>query len=82
MSQNVPATTPVKRNRVRNIDTARLLARQGCLVGLIRANGFDSRHAFAMRALELRAVEDELSARGETFARRTLTAEQCAAMSS
>lgn len=59
MSGFVPPSTAVKRNRAHNVDTDRLRARRAYLL----AKGFrdyDSRMDFAVRALELRAIENVL----------------------
>ena len=63
----VPDTTAIRRNRVRNIDTDRLVRRAARL----RAEIADpchhypgGRHGFAMRAAELTAINAELDRRG------------------
>lgn len=63
----VPPSTAVRRGRVQNVDTDRLLARQDFLHDMLLAQHgwmLDSRNDFAMRALELQAVERELVRRG------------------
>jgi hypothetical protein len=66
---NVPASTPIRRNRVHNIDTDRLIARREFLVTLCRHNSgtISTRHMFAMRAAELSAIETEMFDRGIIF---------------
>jgi hypothetical protein len=64
-------STPVKRNRVGNVDTDRLLGRQGHLVVMLRHVEQDNRHPHVMRAAELMAVEDELDRRGLVTVRRS-----------
>lgn len=79
----VPSTTRVRPSRVANIDADRLLRRQAHIVGLADAGFRETRRRREMveLAVELFAIENELDRRGVLFARRTLTAEQSAAMS-
>jgi hypothetical protein len=60
-------TTACKRNRVGNIDSARLAQRRYNLVVLLKqfSRTFENRIDFVMRAAELSAIEDEMIARGE-----------------
>ena len=67
----VPSTTSIKRSRVGNIDTERLLGRQGALVLRLRAAAEESRINHVMRAAELAAIENELDRRGLDTVRRT-----------
>lgn len=66
MTQFVPASTPVRRSRVGNIDTDRLSRRRGFVIELL-ADGanFEVRIEFAQRVAELAAIERELMQRGE-----------------
>lgn len=79
----VPATTTIRRSRVGNIDTDRLLRRQAHLVAA--ATDFfqecQSRAQFRNRADELYAIENELDLRGASYTRRTLTRRQHLALS-
>jgi hypothetical protein len=72
----VPPSTSIRRSRVRNIDTDRLRNRRAYVIAQFAHAGkhFESRHDFAMRALELRAIETELINRNHLPAteRRTL----------
>ncbi len=66
-TQNVPATTPIKRSRVSNIDHDRLFRRRAHLVSLLILRGgrtLATRMDFAMRAAELQAIESDLIRRG------------------
>lgn len=58
----IPATTAIRRSRVANIDTDRLIRRRAQLRHDIANSNlvFDTRMDFAWRALEMRAIEDEL----------------------
>lgn len=62
----VPATTAIKRSRVHNINTERLINRRQYLVEQLTTNvsQFDQRIDFAVRAAELKAIENELVDRG------------------
>jgi hypothetical protein len=63
----IPASTRVKRNRARAIDTDRLFRRRAWLISLLILNGgrtLATRHDFAMRAAELDAIERVLLSRG------------------
>jgi hypothetical protein len=67
----------IRQSRVRNIDTRRLLGRQGyILANLPTIHGDNGRTAFAMRMLELRQIEDALEDRPVPLVRKTLTANQ------
>ena len=72
----VPATVPVRRNRVQNIDTDRLMRRRDQVASDIRnsSNVYESRADFIMSAAELNAIENELERRGEPIERITRTA--------
>lgn len=72
----VPSTTRVRRSRVANIDTDRLMRRQAHIVGLADAGFRDARRRVEMvdLARELFAIENELDARAVSYTRRTLTA--------
>lgn len=75
MSTPVPASTSIRRSRVANIDTDRLLRRQAYIAGEIDGHfpSAPTRHPFVLRAQEMFAVENELDARGVDYQRRTLT---------
>lgn len=66
-SNEVPASTPIRRSKVRNIDTDRLSRRREFLRSLIkdRAGELENRIDFVWRAAELHAIETELESRGE-----------------
>jgi hypothetical protein len=66
MSNHVPSTTPVRRNRVANIDSDRLARRRQFLVNNIRqiARDADNRIDFVARVAELQAIEIALIQRG------------------
>lgn len=79
MSTTVPASTAIKRNRIKNIDTDRLVARQAYLVALFdgpTSDLPDRRVEYIARASELAAIEDHLDHRGVVYTRRTLTPAQ------
>lgn len=57
-------TTRVRRNRVRNVGTRRLVLRRGYLRAPSTVRGYDSKAELAQRAAELVAVERELVRRG------------------
>ena len=68
-SMIVPITTAIKRNRVGNVDSTRLLRRHSHLLDMIyvrTSEFFPNRLSFAMRAAELDAVEREIVRRGIT----------------
>ena len=68
-SMIVPITTAIKRNRVGNVDSTRLLRRHSHLLDMIfvrTGEFFPNRLSFAMRAAELDAVEREIVHRGLT----------------
>jgi len=71
----VPAATPIKRSRVVHMDKDRLYRRRSHLVWLLTEGGhtLDGRPAFAVRAVELVCIEDELQKRHllSTAARHT-----------
>ena len=74
--RTVPDTTAVRASRVGNIDTDRLLRRRAKLIEMADG-GFREigrRSEFVRRAIELRAIEDELVERGEIafYERRTI----------
>lgn len=77
MKNMVPASTPIRRSRVQFIDPDRLNRRQQFLVELADSGFCDepNRRPFVQRAQELLAVEEEMHARGMSFARRTLPRE-------
>jgi hypothetical protein len=65
----VPITTAIKRNRVGNVDSTRLLRRHSHLVDMIfvrTGDFFPARINFVMRAAELDAIEREIVRRGLT----------------
>jgi len=66
MSQPVPVTTPVKRNRAQNIDTERLSARRIFLIDLLvnRSRELENRIDFVVRVAELSCIENVLNDRG------------------
>jgi hypothetical protein len=82
----IPADVAVKRNRVANIDTDRLIRRRQWIVD--RFNREDThapvipggRLGAGYRAVELRAIETELEARDVSFDRFTMTDDQLAAL--
>lgn len=69
---NVPATTAIRRNRVANIDTDRLLRRRDHLIDTLLVQGGRTtpggRMNFGFRAAELHAIRRELVARGAVSA--------------
>ena len=83
MQEQVPATRRIRLSRVHNIDTDRLMRRRSHLVG-IADDGFRvcaRRLEMVQIARELFAIENELQVRGVTIQRRSLTRQQCDAMS-
>lgn len=67
-AQPVPATTAIRRSRVGNVDTDRLMRRRAFLHDLCIVNGgrtLATRMDFAMRAAELTAIETALCDRGD-----------------
>lgn len=82
MTNTIPPSTRIRRSRVGNVDTDRLVARQVHIATMAVA-GFaecTTRRPFVDRALELHAIENEMDRRGAIFARRTLTTDQIAGM--
>lgn len=65
---DVPVTTSIKRNRVGNIDTDRLVARAAFVRHLVtvEARTFERRAEWAARVAELLAIEAELDRRNLT----------------
>lgn len=59
----VPPTAPVKRNRVANVDSIRLVRRRRYMIENLSTIA-DSRMEFAYRAYELQAIENALVTRG------------------
>lgn len=65
----VPTTTPIKRNRVHNVDSGRLLRRHAFLLDMVMTHGgsmLPNRMDFVVRAAELHAIEREIVSRGIT----------------
>lgn len=81
--QNVPASVSIRCSRVGNVDTDRLVRRAEALHAMADNNFRDepTRRPFVQRAAELFAIENEIDRREVPFfRRRTLTPEQCNAM--
>jgi hypothetical protein len=70
----VPASKSIKRNRAHNVDTDRLLRRQEFLVNMIKNSNsfFEARYDFAVKALELHAIENVLEDRQAISTRNTV----------
>lgn len=71
----IPTTTAIKRNRVGNIDSGRLLRRHAHLLDMVVTNGCNmlpNRIDFVMRAAELHAIESEIVRRGITTHKQML----------
>ena len=65
-NQPVPATTSIRRSRVHNVDSDRLVRRHGHLQDLVCVNPhrLPNQNRLVMRAAELHAVEREMRVRG------------------
>jgi hypothetical protein len=71
----VPCTKSIKRSKVRNISTERLLRRRNFILhGIVPESHerFEQKYDFYARAAELCVIEDTLEDRGEFIYRATL----------
>lgn len=83
MANDVPFTVKIRPSRVKNIETERLIGRQGVLVDMMTNQTalFEQRREMVNKAMELFAIENEMDDRGISYTRRTFTAEQSQAIS-